>query len=516
MTRNTPRAGGAAHPQANTPSTDSKAKNVLILIADDLGLDYLSSYGCKSLKTPNIDKLAAAGSKFTNAFASTASCSGSRSNIYSGLHTHENGQYGLNQQKTHFQTFQYINTVPKLFNASGFQTGIIGKVHVGTDEAYPWQVKEESGTRDVAYIADRCDAFFQKAKDDGKPFHLSVGFIDPHRDIRTRGGFGNSRDQYGHRIDVPHFEADEVEIPEWISDLPKTRQEFVEYYRAICRVDIGIGRIMEALERQGIADETLVIFTSDNGPPFLNSKTTLYDSGVHLPLIIRKPNAQGGITNPQMVSFIDLLPTTLDWAGIDLDYSPGWNFKSPPRRGSSLLPILETSELLPEDQWQHHIFGSHTFHENQNYWPTRFMRTRRYKYHRNVAWRLDFPFAGDLYASLSFEAMRNQKKPVMIGNRTLKDYIFRPPEELYDLEKDPQELHNLASGEAHKEILLDMREKLSLWQKETKDLWLYRDGQSITMLTRYANDGLEVPDRLDFDVEEPGTMGVPKTDLLTG
>ena len=363
-------------------------------------------------------------------------------------------------------------------------------------------------------MADRCEAFFEKAKNEEKPFHLTVGFVDPHRDVSTRGEFGNHTEQYGPRLKLPDIKPENVEIPPWISDFPEIRGEFVEYYQAISRVDAGVGMILDALERQGMTNDTLVIFTSDNGPPFINSKTTLYDAGVHLPLIVRKPQGRPGVANPNMVSFIDLLPTMLDWAGLDLATKIP-NSNSPPRLGNSFLPVLEDAKLIHESQWQHHIFGSHTFHELQNYWPTRYMRTRRYKYHRNVAWRLDFPFAGDLYASLSFEAIRNQCKPVMVGNRSLKDYIFRPPEELYDLENDPQELHNLASDAGYQSLLLGMREKLAQWQKRTRDLWLYRDGQSVTMLSRYARDGLQIPDRLDFDADEPGTKDVPMTELFT-
>ncbi|KAK4624207.1 sulfoglucosamine sulfohydrolase [Fulvia fulva] len=147
----------------------------------------------------------------------------------------------------------------------------------------------------------------------------------------------------------------------------------------------------------------------------------------------------------------------------------------------------------------------------QNYWPTRILRTPRYKYHRNIAWRLDFPFAADLYASRAFEEIRNMPAPVMVGTRTLKNYIFRPAEELYDLEQDPQEVRNLTGDEKYRELLLEMREKVTEWQKQTGDLWLYRDGQSVTGLSRYAKDGLEVPERLDFDVERPGTEGVVMT-----
>jgi N-sulfoglucosamine sulfohydrolase len=143
--------------------------------------------------------------------------------------------------------------------------------------------------------------------------------------------------------------------------------------------------VLAALERAGLADDTLVCFLSDNGSPFLNSKTTLFDAGVHLPLILRKPGDRAGVASPNLVSFIDILPTFLDWARC----AP----PAGPRRGRSLLPILEETRLLPD--WQR-VFGSHTFHEITNYWPTRFMRTPRYKYHRNVAWQLDFPFSGDL------------------------------------------------------------------------------------------------------------------------
>lgn len=488
-------------------------KNIVLLIADDLG-KYISCYGNRSISTPNLDRLAASGTKFDMAFASTASCSGSRSTIYTGLHTHENGQYGLNMTKTHFQTWPHIDTLPKLFNEAGYLTGIIGKVHVGTDDVYPWEVREESGTRDTAWVADRCEAFFEKAKESGRPFHLTVGYIDPHRDVKTRGEFGNRVEQYGDRVKIPDIKPEAVEIPPWISDLPETRQEFVEYYQAISRVDTGVGLILDALERQGMEDDTLVIFTSDNGPPFINSKTTLYDAGIQLPLIVRQPQAQQGISKPNLISFIDLLPTMLDWAGLDTNLKTP-NSTSPPRLGRSFLPILQSEQLVDASKWQHHVFGSHTFHELHNYWPTRYMRDRRYKYHRNVAWRLDFPFAGDLYASLSFEGIRNQGKPVMVGNRPLKDYIFRPPEELFDLEEDPYELRNLAADPEYQDRLMQMREQLSQWQKQTKDLWLYRDGISVTMLSRYAKDGLEIPDRLDFDVEEPGTKGVEMTKLFT-
>jgi N-sulfoglucosamine sulfohydrolase len=111
-------------------------KNILFIIADNLG-KHTGRYGTKSIQTPNIDMLAAQGIRFDIAFASTASCSTSRSVIYTGLHTYQNGQYGHTYAWNHFATFNYIGTAPKIFNDLGYQTGIIGKVHVAPDSVYP-------------------------------------------------------------------------------------------------------------------------------------------------------------------------------------------------------------------------------------------------------------------------------------------------------------------------------------------------------------------------------------------
>jgi N-sulfoglucosamine sulfohydrolase len=163
--------------------------NILLMIADDLGR-MAGCYGEPTMPTPNIDALAARGTRFDMAFTSTASCSASRSVIYTGLHTHETGQYGLHHDYHHFMTFAEVPTAPALLNEAGYHTGIIGKVHVGPPEVYPWQLREESATRDVGWVADRAAAYFNERAAERQPFFLTVGFIDPHRD-ETRGGFGN-------------------------------------------------------------------------------------------------------------------------------------------------------------------------------------------------------------------------------------------------------------------------------------------------------------------------------------
>jgi N-sulfoglucosamine sulfohydrolase len=215
-----------------------------------------------------------------------------------------------------------------------------------------------------------------------------------------------------------------------------------------------------------------------------------------------------------MVSFLDIVPTCIDWAGkTDADIATSNTGKSPRRLGKSFLPILRATDVLPGEEWTQHVFGSHTFHEIQNYWPTRFMRTERFKYHRNIAWKLDFPFGTDIYGSLSWEGIRNSAPvpddesdtpEVMIGRRRLGSYLYRGPEELFDLEVDPEEINNLASKPEYQDQLLLMRRQTEEWQYLTDDVWLFKDGVSAIVSQGYQSQGLKLPDRFDFDITRPG------------
>ncbi|KAJ5925262.1 Alkaline phosphatase-like alpha/beta/alpha [Penicillium verhagenii] len=473
-------------------------RNILLMVADDLG-KQLGCYGNKKIQTPSLDQLAAEGSRFDQAFTSTASCSASRSVIYTGLHTHQNGQYGLHNGRHHFTTHDHVETAPALLSKHGYTTGLVGKVHVGPSSVYPWDMRAESDSRDVASVADQATAFFESSKSDDKPFFLTIGFIDPHRDW-TRSGFGNDG-QYDPRVKNIDYTAEDVEIPPFVNDLPKVRYEFAEYYKAISRLDQGVGMVLQALKESGLSEDTLVLFVSDNGPPFINSKTTLYDAGVCLPMIMKCPGSMAGVVNPNMISYVDILPTLLDWA-----QHP--NPKHPARLGRSFLPILAEKSQL--DGWNE-VFGSHTFHEITNYWPTRFMRNRRFKYHRNIAWRLDFPFAADIYGSLTWEEIRNsENSPKMIGPRPLKDYFFRPAEELYDIQADADEVHNLAKDPEYAQVLEEMRTAMEKWQGRSEDAWLYRDGVSMLLVQHHIDAGLEIPDRWDFDADVPESKDQPK------
>ena len=427
-------------------------RNVLLLIADDLGRQ-VGCYGDKVARTPNIDALAARGTRFTHAFASVASCSPSRATLLTGLPTHQCGQYGLAHATHNAHSFRDVPSVPRVLKAAGFRTGVIAKLHVQPPEVYPFDQEIRANGRNGAAIAAAAKKFI--ADGSGHPFFLVVGFTDPHR---AKGGFDSKVPFKG----VPQvaFDPKDVPVPYHLPDNPEVRAELADYYGSVARMDFGVGAVLQALKESGKGDSTLVIFLSDNGIPFPGAKTTLYDAGVHLPLVVHAPNQSKGVVSNAMVSWTDIAPTILEWAGV----------KPPPAMaGKSLLPILPNEEAKDREV----VYGSHQFHEVTMYYPMRMVRTRTHKLILNLAHPLPYPFASDLYNSDTWQGVI-RRNDTMLGRRSRQAFEHRPKEELYDLTADPDELKNLAADPAHADVLKDLRAKLKAWQTATKDPWLVK------------------------------------------
>jgi N-sulfoglucosamine sulfohydrolase len=380
--------------------------------------------------------------------------------MYTGLFTHQNGQYGLQHGPHMQQAKTTVQGLPHLLRLAGYFTGIIGKIHVGPASVYPFDVEITKGTggnRDVAAMAKLAGDFVNRR---GKrPFFLVVGFGDPHRAAK---GFGNEPFA-GDPAEV-RYDPDKVIVPYHLPDRPEVRQDLAEYYQSATRMDRGVGLLIDMLRAAGELDNTLIIFVSDNGIPFPGAKTTLYAAGVHLPLIVVGPGVPQGRTNNALVSYVDLAPTILDWA----------KAKRPPYRlpGRSLLPILDQDNPKGWDE----VFGSHQFHEITMYYPMRSLTTPRHKYIVNLAHQLECPLASDLWGSPSWQGIR-KRGDKMMGQRSVADFLHRPKEELYDLDADPNELKNLANNPAHAEDLNRLRQRLRAWQTATGDPWtiLYRE-----------------------------------------
>lgn len=467
---------------------EQRNKNVLMIVADDMGFET-AVYGNDRCKTPYLNEFAKKGLGFRNAFASVSSCSPSRSAILTGLPQHENGMYGLHQSYHHFQSFAEVQSLPLILNQTGhFWTGIIGKKHVGPESTYPFSFSHTEENypinqvgRNITLIKSLVREFLQHAKTD--PFFLYVGLHDPHRCGHINPQYGTFCEKFGdgtegmglisdwHPID---YSPDDVYVPYFVQDTPAARIDLAAQYRTISRMDQGVGLILQELKAAGFEDDTLVIYTSDNGIPFPNGRTNLYDSGIAEPLIISNPLApeRQGETSDVLVSLTDIVPTILDWFGLPL---PNYTIFGPnPANllGKSLLPILK-SEPDPKSGWNE-IYASHNLHEITMYYPMRAVRNREYKLIHNINYKMPFGIDQDFYLSPSFQDLLNR---TMQGRPTgwfksLHDYYYRKEWEMYDLIHDPQETNNIAEAPSYQDIFLQLKEKLMTWQKATNDPWV--------------------------------------------
>lgn len=461
-------------------------KNVLLMVGDDAGFET-AVYGNHKCKTPYLNEFAKKSVVFRNAFTSVSSCSPSRSAILTGLPQHQNGMYGLYQTYHHFHSFDAVQSLPWILNQTGnYWTGIIGKKHVGPDYIYPFDFSytEENYPiiqigRNITLIKDLARKFLSQAGE--KPFFLYIGFHDPHRCGHTHPEYGVFCERYGdgspgmgvipdwHPID---YTSDDVYVPYFIQDTPAARADLVAQYRTISRLDQGVGLLLQALKDYGHEQDTLVMYTSDNGIPFPYGRTNLYDPGMGEPLIISNPDApqRWGQYSEAMISLTDIVPTILDWFKLPF---PNYTLFGPnptTLQGRSLLPILAKE---PEAGWDT-IFASHNLHEVTMYYPMRALRNRRFKLIHNMNYKMPFMIDQDFYVSPTFQDLLNR---TMEGKetywfRTLKEYYYRSHWELYDLSRDPEETNNVADSPSYQDIFLDLRKRLLDWQRATNDPWI--------------------------------------------
>lgn len=435
--------------------------NIVLFVADDHGTDAIGAYGNPVIKTPNLDELANEGTKFINAYCTSASCAASRSVILTGKFGHATGSYGHVHDYHHFSTYDNVKSLPVLLENEGYETARIGKYHVAPEEVYHFKTVLEADPRNTVEMAEQCEGVLNS----GKPFFLYFCTDDPHRGQPFEpdpwyapNNFGNKVEGY-EGVEAVTYDPEDVLVPSFLPDTKESREEIAQYYQSISRIDQGFGKLMKMLKESGKADNTIVIYISDNGMAFPGAKTTVYEPGIKLPCIIKDPtNPVKGNTNNAMISWVDLTPTILDMAKVD------YNEKD--FHGRSFKNII--TENNPK-RWNE-IYASHTFHEITMYYPMRVVRADNYKLIWNIAWRLEYPFASDLWASSTWQGIyRNDVE--YFGPKKVNDFLFRPEFELYDLEKDPEESNNLAANEDFNEVLEAMKAKLRMFQTNTSDPW---------------------------------------------
>ncbi|KAF3423278.1 hypothetical protein E2986_04882 [Frieseomelitta varia] len=487
--------------------------SLIFCAADDGGFE-MRSYLNNICQTPNLDKLAKESLLFNNAYSSVSSCSPSRSSLLTGLPSHQNGMYGLHHGIHHFNSFETVQSLPKILKRNNIRTG---KKHIGPDSVYPFdfsQTEENNSIlqvgRNITKIKLLVREFLSQNKT--KPFFLYIAFHDPHRCGHAHPEYGNFCEKFGNGDigmgTIPdwypiYYQWEQVKVPYFVQNTEAARRDIAAQYTTISRLDqvsieifVGIGLVLKELEDAGFKDNTLVIYTSDNGIPFPNGRTNLYEPGLAEPMMIRSPisNHRKNSVTHSLTSLLDIIPTLLDWFNIPyMDRSSFDTNEAPLLTGKSLLPLLiqgkfdlssvsryaltllRSTRVFPEPtENDTAVFASQTHHEVTMYYPMRAIRTKRFKLIHNINYKMPFPIDQDFYVSPTFQDLLNRtiNKQHLPWYKTLESYYNRPEWELYDLKYDPEEKNNIASKSSAKKIFSDLQQRLLKWQEVTNDPWL--------------------------------------------
>lgn len=398
--------------------------NIIYLHSHDTGR-YVEPYGY-AIRTPNLQRLAEQGMLFRQAHNAAPTCSPSRAALLTGMCPHSAGQFGLVNRG--FDLADPSRHLVRTLRAAGYHTALAGVQHVRRDpRTIGYHQILETGGRKAREVAPAAAEFLGAAP--AQPFFLTVGFSETHREFPPP---------------APADDARYLRPPAPLPDTPQTRTDMAAYQASVTALDQGIGLVLGALQEAGLADDTLVICTTDHGLPFPRMKCNLTDHGTGVMLILRGPGGfGGGRVSDALVSQIDLFPTLCELLAIA---PPAW------LQGRSLLPLVrgETEEINDA------VFAEVNYHGQ--YEPQRMIRTRRWKYIRRYLDRR-VPSLANCDNSLSKE---------LLLRRGWAD-LPMAEEQLYDLVFDPNEAANLAGDARHADTLAEMRERLTRWMEETDD-----------------------------------------------
>lgn len=411
----------------------SNALNVLFITADDLGWKDLSCYGNANVKTPHLDHLASQGIRFDRAFGVSSSCSSSRASFITGQYISNHGVEGLVHRHLGMQLSPNRPTMPSYLQEAGYHTAIHGKWHVSLmpTRLYGYRQNLASILPWARHIKDtgEIESYFRARSEDDRPFYLELNLTDTHR---------NAKGEFHMQNDFP-VDAESIQVPEWMGlpAWPEIRADLALYYSNLLKTDHLVGQTLEALRKNSLEQNTLVVFVSDNGSPYPGNKITLYDRGIGTPLIIRLPErVTANRISKAMVSTIDLMPTILELCKVPVRSSID---------GLSFAPLLLDTRI---DSHRQQVFAEMKYHVKDA--AMRAVRSENWKAIKNLS---DTP--------LGLGDVQDEEWAKRLGQREDQRWLrSRPPFELYDLETDPNETRNLAGSPEVAEVESRLRRQL--------------------------------------------------------
>jgi len=439
---------GARFLTAGEPKQQNKL-NFLLIIGDDCTYNDLPVYGGQNARTPNIDLLASQGLVFNRAYVSSAMCQPCRSELYTGLYPMRNGC-----SWNHSASRPNVTSMPHHLKPLGYRVGLAGKVHVKPGKAFPFEKVggfDGSAVRNPTRPHDTQNMRRFMTEKQDQPFCLVVALVEPH--VPWVMG------------DASKYPLEKLNLPRNISDTPRTREDFSRYLAEITYMDGQVGDILKALDESGQADNTLVVFTSEQGSQFPGCKWTNWDTGLHTALIARWP---GRITPEQrtdaLVQYADVLPTFVDAAG--------GRISKHSYDGTSFLPVL----VGKKSEHRQFVYGMHNNIPEGPAYPIRTISDGQYRYIRNLkpdeiyiekhlmGWSGEGKLNNPYWATWVRDSWANSHTYNMV-----KRYMRRPAEQLYHTAKDPYEMINLANDPAASAIKRRLSAELDRWMQAQGD-----------------------------------------------
>ena len=449
-------AGAACARPAADAGAPATRPNILLIVAEDMSMK-VGAFGDSVARTPSIDALAADGIRYTRAFTVAGVCAPSRSGLITGVYPISMGTQQMRTSQMQYEAVPPpdVKAFPELLRRAGYVTGNVAK----TDYQFgdPFTVWDEN----VGNFVEPPDLALWRKLPQDRPFFVMVNLMSTHEswlatpEIKVSGPFAESIQRLAtNRLKLVDKVTDPeaVTVPAYFPDTPVVRASIAQMYDNIHFMDGQVGQILANLEQDGLANKTIVIWTTDHGDGFPRAKRSVYDSGLHVPMVIRFPDGRGrGTIEDRLVSFIDLAPAILDLAGAPVpDFIQGRDFLAGPAR--------------------QYVYGAR---DRMDHVPDRVrgVRGKRYEYIRNFM--PEVPYFRPLAFRDMFPIMQALWAGHAAGTLTPEQEFYftvpRPKEELYDTVNDPDEVENLAGDPNHAEVLARLRTAMDEWLNAVGD-----------------------------------------------
>jgi len=439
--------GGAlaalAWPEIVSAAGTGGRPNVLWISCEDMSRE-LGCYGYRNIRTPNIDRLAGQGLRFDNAYTVAPVCAPNRSGIITGMYPNSIGSHNMRTEVKGYECVPppYVKCFPEYLRTAGYFCTNRSKTDYQFAPPLTAWDRQGSNHRDWDERAP------------GQPFFSVINFIMTHESmIRTPL-----------ELD-PRKDPGSVELPPYYPDTPLVRRDFARYLDRIEELDVEVGKVLERLERDGLAGNTVVFFWSDHGRGLPRAKRWPYDSGTQIPLIVRWPGViDPGTVTDQIVSSIDLGPSVLSVAGVEIvSHLQGRAFL-----GEQKAPAREYAFSFRDRM-------------DETYDMIRSARDKRFRYVRNF--NPELPYAQPIAYMDLMPTMQEWRKLYAQGKLTGAQKLFfadtKPVHELYDTAADPHEVNNLAYDPAYREVRERMSRAVEAWMDQIDDLGRVQENELI-------------------------------------